>query len=182
LLEKCARYIHVRTKKVAEQFPGKLWRIYGPEFASEPYLPPRLFDEYVVRYTGPMVKMIQEHGGYARLHCHGRIKNILDYIIKMGADAIDPIEPPPNGDVDLDFVRQEYGKDLVLFGNIEISDIETIAPEKFKKIVRKSLEDGMLGQGSGFVLMPSACPYSRKISERTLRNYETMVELTHKCK
>jgi uroporphyrinogen-III decarboxylase len=182
LLEKCARYIYIRTKKVAEQFPGRLWRIYGPEFASEPYLPPRLFDEYVVRYTGPMVKMIQEHGGYARIHCHGRLKNILDYIIKMDADAIDPIEPPPNGDVELDFVRKEYGKDLVLFGNIEISDIETIKPEKFKQIVRKSLENGMLGQGRGFVLMPSACPYGRKISDSTMRNYELMVELAHEFK
>jgi len=180
LLEKCARYIHARTKKIAEEFPGRLWRIYGPEYASEPYLPPRLFDEYVVRYTGPMVKMIQQHGGYARIHCHGRLKNILESILKMGADAIDPIEPPPNGDVDLDFVRKEYGKDLVLFGNLEISDVENTEPEKFKQIVQKSLEDGTIGQGKGFVLMPSACPYGRKISDRTLRNYEIMVELVQK--
>jgi len=182
LLEKCAGYIFSRTKKVAQKFPGRLWRIYGPEYASEPYLPPRLFDEYVVRYTGPMVKMIQERGGYARIHCHGRIKNILDYVMKMGADAIDPIEPPPNGDVDLDSVRKEYGNDLVLFGNIEISDVENIEPEKFELIIQKSLEDGTSGPGKGFVLMPSACPYGRKISERTLRNYEIMVELVHEFK
>jgi len=179
LLEKCARSIYSRTKKVAEEFPGRLWRIYGPEYASEPYLPPRLFDEYVVRYTGPIVKMIKEYGGYARIHCHGRIKNILDFVMKMDADAIDPIEPPPNGNVDLDFVRKEYGKDLVLFGNLEISDVENTEPEKFKQIVEKSLESGTSGQGKGFVLMPSACPYGRKISGRTLKNYEIMVELAN---
>ena len=182
LLEKCARYIYARTKKVAKEFPGRLWRIYGPEFASEPYLPPQLFDEYVVHYTGPMVKMIQKYGGYARVHCHGRMKNILNYVLKMGADAIDPIEPPPNGDVDLDFVRKEYGKYLVLFGNIEISDVENIEPEKFKGIVQKSLEDGTLGQGKGFVLMPTACPISRKISENIMKNYEIMVQLVNEFK
>ena len=66
LLEKLARPIHARTQQVARDFPGHLWRIYGPEFATPPYLPPRLFHEYVVRYTGPMVRMIQQHGGFAR--------------------------------------------------------------------------------------------------------------------
>ena len=46
LLEKLSLYIHARTEKVAEEFPGHLWRIYGPEYATEPYLPPDLFKEY----------------------------------------------------------------------------------------------------------------------------------------
>ena len=79
-----------------------MWRIYGPEFATEPLLPSRFFAEYVVPYTGPMVKMIQRHGGFVRLHCHGRIRNVLPHIAAMGVDAIDPIEPPPQGDVQLE--------------------------------------------------------------------------------
>ena len=105
LLEKLSRQIHARTAAVASRFPGRLWCIYGPEYASEPYLPPRLFEEYVVRYDAPMVDMIQRHGGFVRIHCHGRIRNILDHIVAMGADAIDPIEPPPQGDVQLAEVR-----------------------------------------------------------------------------
>jgi len=175
LLEKHARVIHHRTEQVARQFPGRLWRIYGPEFATEPYLPPHLFDEYVIRYTGPMVEAIRRTGGFARIHIHGRIRNVLDSVVRMGADAIDPIEPPPQGDVDLAFVREKHGKDLVLFGNLEIADVENAEPGPFEKIVRRTLADGTQGDGRGFVLMPSACPYGRTISTRTLRNYETMV-------
>ena len=40
LLQKCARYIYARTEKAASEFPGRLWRIYGPEYATEPYLLP----------------------------------------------------------------------------------------------------------------------------------------------
>jgi len=36
---------------------------------------------------------------------------------------------------------------------------------------------GTSGQGRGFVLMPSACPYGRILSSLTLRNYEKMVEI-----
>ncbi len=177
LLDKLSRHIYARTEKTAVGFPGNLWRIYGPEYAAEPYLPPHLFAEYVVRYTGPMVETIQKHGGFARVHCHGRIRAVLDYIVEMGVAAIDPVEPPGQGDAELAQVRREYGDKLVLFGNIEYADIETTEPVEFERIVQKSLSDGTQGGGRGFVLMPSSAPISRKVTPRVLANYETMVRL-----
>jgi len=177
LLEKLARHIHNRTEQTARAFPGHLWRIYGPEYVTEPYLPPHLFQEYVVRYTGPMVQVIQKYGGFARIHCHGRIRAVLDYIVGMGATAIDPIEPPPYGDIELADVRRDYGKALVLFGNIESADVENAEPARFEKIVEKTLIEGTSGEGKGFILMPSAAPNGRKITPRMMANYETMVRL-----
>ncbi|MBN1874281.1 MAG: hypothetical protein JXA33_08615 [Anaerolineae bacterium] len=177
LLEKHARVLYPMVEQVAREFPGHLWRIYGPEYASVPFLPPRLFEEYVVRYTGPMVDMIQKYGGFARIHCHGRLKHILPYIVAMHPAGLDPIEPPPQGDVMLSDVRREYGAEMVLFGNIEASEIETLSTSTFAARVRQALRDGTEGSGRGFVLMPSSCPYGREISSQVLRNYETMVKL-----
>ena len=177
LLEKMARVIQPRTAEVSRRFPGRLWRIYGPEYASEPYLPPHLFDAYVVRYVTPMIRAIQAHGGYARVHCHGRLKSILDLIAGMGADALDPIEPPPQGDMELGAVRQRHGRQLVLFGNLEIADIEMLPTPRFAEKVKRALDQGTAGEGRGFVLLPSASPYGRSLSPGTLRNYETMVQL-----
>jgi len=177
LLEKLSRHIYRRTEETAKEFPGHLWRIYGPEYATEPYLPPHLFKEYVVRYTGPMVKTIQKYGGFARIHCHGRIRAVLDYIVEMGAAAIDPIEPPPHGDAELEYVREKYGDKLVLFGNLEVADIENMEPSDFEKIVKTALMDGTSSEGKGFVLMPSSAPNGRKITPRMMANYKTMVRL-----
>jgi len=177
LLQKFARYLQPVVEKVAAAFPGHLWRIAGPEYAGEPYLPPRLFEEYVVRYTGPMVRAIEKHGGFARIHCHGRLKGILRYFVEMGASATDPIEPPPQGDVELAYVRREYGRDLALFGNLECSDIENMPPSEFERVVARALRDGTSGEGRGFVLMPSSAPYGRHITATTMANYETMVRL-----
>jgi uroporphyrinogen-III decarboxylase len=179
LLEKHARYIHKRTEQVAREFPGRLWRIYGPEFATEPFLPSHLFEQYVVRYDKPMVEMIKRYNGFARLHAHGNIKGILDYLPGMKVDAIDPIEPPPQGDVELEYVRQKYGKEMVLFGNLEVSDIENMPSDKFRQIVRNSIKAGTMGAGRGFVLMPSSSPCTREISELTLRNYQIIIEELH---
>jgi len=177
LLEKWARIILPMVEKVASEFPGRLWRICGPEYATEPYLPPALFREYVVGYTGPIVRAIEKHGGFARIHCHGRIRSVLPYFVEMGASATDPIEPPPQGDVELSYVRREYGRDLVLFGNIEVADIENMDPREFEKLVGRTLEEGTEGEGKGFVLMPTAAPYGRVITPTTMANYRTMVRL-----
>ena len=177
LLDKMARRILPRTEEVSRRFPGHLWRIYGPEYASEPYLPPDLFREYVVRYVEPMARAIQSHGGVVRIHSHGRLRNILPLIEEMGVDALDPIEPAPQGDVELGEVRARYGKQWVLFGNLEIADIETLSTIQFVEKVKRALDEGQAGQGRGFVLMPSASPYGRDISALCLKNYETLVEL-----
>ncbi len=178
MLEKVSKGIYDVVDRTSKALPGRLWRICGAEYATEPYLPPNLFKEYVVKYTKPIVDMINAEDGYSRIHCHGKISKVLPYFIEMGATAIDPIEPPPQGDVNLGDVRREYGKYLVLFGNIEVSDIENLSPSDFEQVVAKSLVEGTCGEGKGFVLMPSAAPYGRKITDDVLRNYETMVRLT----
>jgi uroporphyrinogen-III decarboxylase len=177
LLEKNARYVYPLVEQVAKQYPGHLWRVVGSEYASEPLLPPRLYEEYVLFYTKPMVDTIQKYGGYARLHSHGRLKKILPYIAEMGVSGLDPIEPPPQGDMQLIDVRREYGKQIVLFGNIEASELEMLPPPAFEARVAQALREGTAGDGRGFVLMPSACPYGRHISPDVMANYRTMVRL-----
>ena len=180
LLEHFARVLLPRSAAIAQALPGRLWRIYGPEYASPPYLHPRLFREYVVRYDQPMVQAIQAHGGYARLHSHGRLRLILDAIASTGCDGLDPIEPPPQGDMELAAVRERYGQQLVLFGNLEASDIENLPVEEFQRMIDRALREGVSASGRGFVLMPSACPYGRQLSPRALRNYQLMVETVQK--
>lgn len=176
-LETVAAGLLPRVEAISSALPGRLWRIYGPEYASPPYLPPRLFAEYVTRYVTPMVKAIRRHGGFARIHSHGRLRDILEHIAATGCDGLDPIEPPPQGDVSLAEVRQRYGGQMVLFGNLEIADIENLPTEAFEAKVRRALAEGRGGPCRGFVLMPSACPYGRELATRTVENYEAMVRI-----
>jgi hypothetical protein len=179
LLEYYSSILLPKTERVARELPGRLWRIYGPEYASPPYLPPELFREYVCSYVKPMVDIIHSTGGYSRIHSHGRLKDILDDIVAMGADALDPIEPPPQGDVELIDVREKYGRELVLFGNLEIADIENLPTAQFSEKVKRALDEGTSADGRGFVLMPSASPFGRILSSLTLKNYEALVNMVY---
>lgn len=176
LLEKLAAFLYPLTDAIAVHLPGRPWRIYGPEYAAPPFLPPQLFRDYVVRYDQPLIDAIHAGNGFARLHAHGRLREILTDILATGCDGLDPIEPPPQGDMALHEVVAIAGRQLVLFGNLEVSDIENLPTELFRKKVDTALREGAGGQGRGFVLMPSACPIGRKLKTRSLENYRCMVE------
>jgi len=176
-LERFSRWFMLRTEAIAHALPGRLWRICGPEYASPPYLPPKLFHEYVTEYDKPMVDVIHKYGGFARIHSHGRLRDILDHIAATGCMGLDPIEPPPQGDVELKYVREKYGAQFVLFGNLEASDLENLETNAFAKKIDRAIREGTSGRGRGFVLMPSACPYGRVLSRRALANYEKMAEM-----
>jgi hypothetical protein len=66
---------------------------------------------------------------------------------------------------------------MVLFGNLEASDIENMPTEQFERKVKRALAEGSSGDGRGFVLMPSACPYGRKLSSLALTNYEKIIQI-----
>lgn len=176
-LNRIHREIVKKVTRITEDLPGYLWRIYGPEYACAPYLPPEYYKKYVLEYDKELVELIHKSGGYVRIHQHGRQKDILKYTVATGCDGIDPIEPYPHGDISLLDVRKTYGKELVLFGNLEIRDIELLPPDEFEKLVEKTIEEGTFGEGRGFVLMPTACPLGRELPERTLQNYRRIIEI-----
>ncbi|MFA5204631.1 MAG: uroporphyrinogen decarboxylase family protein [Lentisphaeria bacterium] len=176
LMERCQRQVQPQVEAVARALPGRLWRIYGPEYAGEPYLPPHRFRELVVPYDRPLVDAIHRHGGYARIHAHGRLKKVLEAITETGCMGLDPVEPPPQGDVALAWVREHYGKQFTLFGNLEMSELATLPTDRFRARAAEAVKDGTSGTGRGFVLMPTACHCSRQVPDRVTANYQALVE------
>ena len=174
-LDRAARRKIKEVRAFAEAAPGRLWRVYGPEYACAPFLPPRLFDEYAAKYDAPIAGIIRQSGGYPRIHCHGNLKGVLPMIRKTGWKAIDPVEPPPQGDVTLGELREALGDDIVIFGNIELNYIETLDREEFTSCVRAALREGP-AKGRNFVLMPTAAPIGRVVSSRVTDNYRIMID------
>lgn len=153
---------------------GPIWRIYGPEYVTPPYFPPDAFRELVIAYDKPIIDLIHEYGGLARVHSHGRVSGSLDLFVEMGADATDPLEPPPQGDVDLAEVKKKYGDRLILFGNIELSYLEYWEPDEIERYVKESIDAA--AEGGGFVVMPTAAPINAPLWDRTAENYRRMID------
>jgi len=170
--------IHERNmenlKRMLEAVTVDLYRIYGPEYATPPFLPPEFFKRFVVPYFAEMVDLIHSAGAKVRLHCHGRIRQILDMILDTGADGIDPCEGPPDGDITLAEVKERLGKRMCIFGNIQLKLLEHGNGADVEKAVRECMASAK--EGGGYVIMPTAAPINSPLSRKTEANYLRFVD------
>jgi uroporphyrinogen-III decarboxylase len=133
-----------------------LYRICGPEYATPPYLSPADFDKLVTPYVIELIKRIHRYSAKARVHSHGKIKKVLPSFARMNLDAIDPLEPPPDGDAELTEVREALGKKVVLIGNIEERLFEVGTKQDIETAVQKAVDEG--ANNGPFILCPTAMP------------------------
>jgi len=151
-----------------------LYRICGPEYATPPYLPPAMFDRFVTPYIKEMVTLLHEKGALARFHCHGRIGQVLDMIVETGADAIDPCEAPPDGDIELAEVKRRVGERLCHCGNLQLKLLEHGSIEDVRQSVIACMDAAK--EGGGYIILPTAAPISSPLAKKTESNYITFIE------
>lgn len=154
-------------KRLSEEVDDVLFRIWGPEYVTPPAMAPRYFKEFVLRYDEQFVDVIQKNRNFACVHCHGPLKRVIKDIASMNPSVLDPVEPPPKGDMSLADLKKEVGDSLCLLGYVELQDLEAKKPKEIDGMIKRIMEKG--APGGGYILGPSATPI-RSISKRVERN------------
>ena len=154
---------------------GPIYYINGPEYAIPPLMSPADFEEFVVRYDREMVAKIHENGKLTHIHCHGRVNRFLERFVEIGTDSLNPLEPPPLGDVVLSDAKRRVGERMCLIGNIQYEDLAAGSLEQVEDMVRDSIAQG--AQGGGFILSLCASPYEVPLPVKTARNMIAMLRL-----
>ncbi len=162
--ERICNYLEYLLRKGATT----MYRICGPEYVIPPYLHPREFDKLVKSYDVNLVSLLHKYSGYARLHSHGKVAKVLPAIKEMGVDAIDPLEPPPDGDVELDEARRILGAETVLMGNVEERLFEIGTKADVEKQVKRAIKQA--ASTGGFILCPTAMPITTPLKGKIQRN------------
>jgi len=163
-----------RLRAMLDGGAGPLFRIVGAEYATPPYMPPELFAEYVVPYEREMTELIHSRGGWSRIHCHGRIAEVTDHILAIGADATDPVEPPPQGDIELAEAKRRLGEELCIMGNLELSMLEIATPKQVRAEAARCMEAAK--PGGRYVIMPTSAPIDVPLKKRTEENYLAFID------
>ena len=156
------------------QSVGPFWHFNGVERAAPPMMSPKQWDQWVVPYDGEIMRRIKAAHPENRIHvhCHARVRTMLDSFVEMGVDSTDPTEPPPQGNADIEEIKQTYAGKLVFYGNIEFLDMETCQPDEMEALVRAAIQ---AGGKQNVILMPSSTPHQRP-SDLCLANAERYIE------
>ncbi len=179
LIQTAYERVAERLQYVLDQGVGPLVRIGGCEQATPPLMSNRFFDEFIVGYEGRLWQMVRGAGQVLWVHCHGKIATVFDRFVAGGVQLLEPVEPPPQGDIELEEAKKRAaaGSSMSLMGNIEVSDLENSPAGLIEVQVRR-----VMGQGSRrhFILGTSAQVVSA-ISDRLHDNLIRFIETGIKC-
>jgi hypothetical protein len=164
--ERLNEWVHRLCKEGAEAF-----RIVGGEYASV-QLGPSGFDALVTPFDTELVDIIHSYGAIAYYHNHGCMSRFLERLADLGIDALDPVEAPPWGDVEIDEAVRRIGDRVCLVGNLD--DMEIIEALPTEEVVAIA-EERLASAGSrGFILGGTA---SGTYTEKGARNFIAMAEM-----
>jgi len=98
-----------------------------------------------------ITKICKEHGVISHLHCCGLSKELVKMCAEeTDLDVIEPLEGPPQGDVDLKEIKRKYGKKLALKGNLHTSKVMLSNVKVVEKAAIKCIDDA--AEGGGYIL------------------------------
>jgi len=114
---------------------------------------PAMLRELFFPYLTRMCEVLNGAGIKVIFHSDGDITNILPDLIECGVAGINPVETMAG--MDIAFVKREYGKDLILVGGVDCSQVIPLGtPERIRQEVRQVLSDG--GRGGGMFIGSSS--------------------------
>jgi len=86
-------------------------------------------------------------------HSCGSIVPIIEDFIEIGLDILNPLQPKAKG-MDPEFLKTEYGQDLIFFGGVDIQDLlPNATPARIKSEVRRLID--ILGRDGGYIVAPA---------------------------
>jgi uroporphyrinogen decarboxylase len=138
-------------------------------FNTGPFLSPAKFSEFVTPYLAELTRGYRDLGYYVIKHTDGNIMPIIDQLVQTGPHALHSLDP--QGAVDLAAVKQRYGRELCLIGNVHCGMMDAGTPEQIGESARYALRHGM--PGGGYIFSTSNCIYTGM----PLASYELMLDV-----
>ena len=147
------------------------FRVIGGEYATE-QLGPKGFDVLVKPFDTQLSRVIHNYGGVVYYHNHGYVDIFLESFAELEIDALDPLEVPPYGNVDLADAKRRISDRVCLVGGLDDMEIlESLDQETVKEMGRKCIEAA--GPDS-YVLGGTA---SGTYTEKAARNFIALVDV-----
>lgn len=141
----------------------------GPEICTPPLMPPALFPKLVTPYLKRLIDLAHRAGRLTAIHCHGHVREVFPEIIRTGADLLEPVEPPDQGNISIgELLDQAQGR-ICLMGHIQDQEFYDAPPGFMTK--RVEAISRVVARRSGYIMSPTCTPFQFPCSDTYRRNY-----------
>jgi len=116
------------------------------------FFSPEMFRTFVKPRLKKLADMTHSHGVKFLFHSCGAIRPLIEDLIEIGVDLLDPLQAAADG-MDPQVLKQAYGNRICLHGGICTQYLlPRGTPDEVRAEVRRRLE--ILGHGGGYILAP----------------------------
>ena len=115
------------------------------------FISPELWRKYIKPRMKILYDIVKEYKGLVFQHSCGRIEKIVQDLIEIGCDVLDPLQPAANNIFKL---KEVFGSRLCFMGGLDTQSYLSFgSPEEVKREVKKVLT--IMGKDGGYIAAPS---------------------------
>lgn len=119
-------------------------------------LGPQMYEQFVLPYHRMIAGALREAGGFTILHCCGHVNKMLESYAKGSWDGLEPLTPPPLGDVVLEEAKHRVGDKTCLKGNLDpVHVLKEGGADCVARATRECLAIG--SRNGGYILSVADC-------------------------
>ena len=173
LIETAYERVAQRLQYVLAAGIGPVFNFGGCEQATPPMMSKRFFDDFVLKYEGRLWRMVRDAGQIVWVHCHGKVSTVLDDFVRGGVQMLDPVEPPPQGDIEIgEAKRRAADGPMTLIGNVEVDDLARRGPDEIEALVKRAVSEG----GRKHLMLGTSSDVYAQVDDRTRDNIVRFIE------
>ena len=120
---------------------------------SAPLISMQMFDEFVAPYLGKIIRHVHNLGSYVMFHTCGYAYPLIERLIDIGVDILDPIQPV-NSDMGPENLKKKFGGRICFHGGIDVQSVLPLdSPEQVCNEAKHYRE--VFGKNGGYICAPS---------------------------
>ena len=112
----------------------------------------QMFRTFIKPRIAQFVDLAHSHGVKFMFHSCGAIRPVIEDLIEIGVDILDPLQAAAAG-MEPEGLKREYGSRICLHGGIDTQYLlPQGSPDEVRREVQRRIE--ILGEGGGYILAP----------------------------
>ncbi len=113
-----------------------------------------MFREFIVPRLKTQIETIKANADVkVMMHCDGAILNIVEDLIDIGVDILNPIQTVVDGFEDTFAPKERFGDRICFHGGIDVQQVlPNATPVEVRQEVARRIYD--LGRGGGYIIAP----------------------------
>jgi uroporphyrinogen decarboxylase len=140
----------------------------GDDFGTQSggFFSDKMFRTIILPRLKKLFGVFKKGGLPVMLHSCGHITQYIPELIDIGLNILEPCQPC----MDLNFLKKEYGKDLIFYGGINTQTLPYISESETRKMVKDTI--WALGKGGGYIIAPA----QEVMNDVPIENIKALVE------